>query len=1069
MPGYRRAYLVTTFILVTLYFALPTSPRALWTAIGCVSVVAIVVGVRVNRPRHALAWWLVGAGTATFIAGDTLFDVLSGPMGREVPFPSIVDGLYLCTYPLFAGGLLLFVRARNRNRDREALIDALIVAIGVALLVWVMLASPYVQDGSLNAVEKCFSIAYPLGDVLLLAVLARLSIGNRSRSSSLRLLTVGTLGLMASDVQFGLVNLNVSLQNLAYYGGIERGGPVEIGWVVFYVAWGAAALQPDMVELTEPVPDSTRVMSRKRLVLLASVSLVPPFVLLIQALVHDVHDVVVNALASTAIFWLVSMRLSGLVQAARESTQRENVLRRTGESFVGASSREEIYAAGARAISAMAQSTEDHRVLVAVPTDKVPRLVYDSEATDPAAPDGPFVADVEAALDTHGDELRRHRFAVTSSEFLGDALAARLGPDVPVLMAALSRSDAVDGLVVVAGVGVERPDFIDAVCAMTAQMALALESADLTEQVLQRKNDDHFRSLIQNASDMILVVDADLRVTYQTPSVRTVLGREPEDVMGRRVLELLSAADAPPASMLLRRARSAPARDHRSPTEPDAEWRLVDGNGLTRAFEVTCSNLLDDVHVRGLVLTLHETTERRALEERLTHAAVHDALTQLPNRTLFLDRVGHALLRQERHQERLAVMLIDLDDFKLVNDTRGHAAGDALLVAVTKRLRLAVRPEDTCARLGGDEFAVLVEGLESDDEAAQLAARILTGLSEPYGFGDEEPKARASIGLSTSALSTDPAELLMQADLAMYAAKESGKGTHEFYRPALQDLMQSRISKVRDLQHAFDEGQFVLHYQPVVDLPTGTVVGTEALLRWEHPERGLLLPGEFIDVVEQGELAVPLGQWVIETAIAQAVTWQPADGAGPLRRMNVNVAPRQLDDPGFVDGVIAALQLHGLAPAALTLEITERTLTLKEPQVVRSMQRLREIGVGLAVDDFGTGYAALGYLRRFPVSALKIDRSFVMDVETSADDRALVAAIIGIGENLGLTMVAEGIETQGQRETLVALGCMTGQGFLYAPGLPAAQAAAYIADQSASDLDLASLALVPVAFAPPAP
>ena len=1053
MPRWcRTTYLLVMVAVALVYFATPDPPRYLWTLIGCSSVAAIVAGILVNRPKHVLSWWLVAVGTATFIAGDTVYDVLTGPMGLQDPFPSVADVLYLCTYPLFAGGLLLFVRARTRDHDRQALIDALIITMGVGLLVWVFLVSPYVRDGTMTMVEKGFSIAYPLGDVLLLAVLARLLIGRGTVSLSLGLLTLGTAGLMASDVLYGLVQLN---------GVWETGGPVDLGWIIFYVAWGAAALQPDMVRLTEPVRLSPHVMSRARLVLLGSVSLVPPLLLFFETMTDDLHDVAVNALVSAVMFGLVTVRLSGLVQVARQSTQRENVLRRTGESLVGATSREEIYTASAQAIATMTQVDESPRVLVALRTDQLLRLVHDSAETDLGQPDGPTVTGFDDLVEGHGDELRDDYFVLTTSDRAGEMLRERLGPAVPVLVAALLRSGAVVGVVMVAGVEVERTDIIDAVCAMTAQMALALESADLTEQVLQRKNEAQFTSLIQNASDMILVVDADLRVVYQTPSVRTVLGHQTEEVSGRPVLDLVSSVDSPSASLFLRRARSAPPRDLSSAAEPDDEWLLLDAYGTQRAFEVTCSNLLEDPLVRGLVLTLHETTERRALEERLKHLAFHDALTQLPNRTLFLDRVTHALARQGRHRERLAVMLIDLDDFKMVNDTRGHAAGDALLIAVTDRLSRAVRPEDTCARLGGDEFAVLVEGLVDDEEAGQLAERILADLRQPFGFGDDELTVRASIGLTTSDYGADAAELLIQADLAMYAAKDAGKGKQEFYHPNLQDVMNTRISKVRDLHRAVDEGQFILHYQPILDLSSGCVVGTEALLRWQHPERGLVLPADFIDIVEEGDLAVPLGQWVIETAVEQAAAWQRVAGVGEPFRMSVNVAPRQLAAPGFVDVVTSALHLYGLPPSALILEITERTLTVKEPQVVRSMQQLKDIGVGLAIDDFGTGYAALGYLRQFPVSTLKIDRSFVNELETSTDNRALVAAIVNLGKTLGLSLVAEGIETSGQRDALVALGCLNGQGFLYAAGLTPEDVLDYIAARSVAGPDLAHLALSP--------
>ncbi|HYO41522.1 MAG TPA: EAL domain-containing protein [Nocardioidaceae bacterium] len=1050
-PWTRVTYVAVMALLGTLYFTLPNPPRYLWTLIGVCSVAALVAGVLVNRPRHRLPWWLVTAGTATFILGDTVYDVLTGPLGMVNPFPSVADVLYLSTYPLFAGGLLLIVRVRWHNRDRQAVLDALIITTGLGFLVWIFLAAPNARDSTMSLWEKAFSIAYPLGDVLLLAVMVRLLMGRGASSWALRLMTAGTLGLLLSDVLYGLLQLN---------GTWETGGPVDLGWLLFYAAWGAAALEPDMARLAEPVRHRAPVMTRTRLLLLGSVSLVPPGVLLVEVATQDLHDVAVNAVASGLIFVLVTARLSGLVHVARQSTQRESVLRRTGEALVGAASREEIYTACARAISTLTRAPDGHRVLVAVGLDGALRIVHDSV---PGAPldDAVTSGAWDDLLTSYGSDLRTRHFVLTTSDRAGSALRDRLGSGVPVLLAPLLRSREIAGIVVVSGVEVERSDVIDAVCAMAAQMMLALDSADLTEQVLQRKNEAQFRSLIQNTSDLILVIDDRWRVTYQTPSVCAVLGHEPEQVLGAPVLGLVSPPDVHHASVLLRRIGSTPRREHATPADPDGEWRLLDAAGKERAFEVTSSNLLDDPSVRGVVLTLHETTERRALEQKLKHLAFHDSLTQLPNRTLFLDRVEHALARQGRHRERLAVMLIDLDDFKEVNDTRGHAAGDALLVAVSQRLQRAVRPEDTCARLGGDEFAVLVEGLMADAEAGQLAERILSSLREPYGTNDDRLEVRASIGVSTSDYGSDAAELLMQADLAMYAAKDAGKGTHEFYRPSLHHVMQTRLSKARDLQRGLDEGQFVLHYQPIVDLLTGRTTGTEALVRWQHPEKGLVLPGDFIDVVEEGDLAVPLGRWVIETAVEQASAWQRVVD-GPGLRMAVNIVPRQLADPDFVPMVANALRTNGVAPGALVLEITERTLTTQEPQVMLSMEQLKNLGVGLAVDDFGTGYAALGYLRQFPVTTLKIDRSFVAGVDKSQGAHALVEAIIRLGETFQLDLVAEGIETTGQRDALIALGCLRGQGFLFTRPLPVDQATAFLvlgagAAEAPSEISASSL------------
>ncbi len=1040
MPSWcLRVYLSVTAACATLYFALPEPPRALWTVIGALSIVATVVGIRVNRPARTLPWWLVAAGLTAFVAGDTAYDVLTGPMGLENPFPSVVDVLYLCTYPLFAAGLLLIVRARGGPADRSALLDAVIVTIGLGLPIWVFVAAPYAVDTSLTVLERAVSLAYPLGDLLLLAVLARLVVGGGAGSTALRLLVLGTTGLLVSDVLYGLTQL---------HGSWETGGPVDLGWMVFYVAWGAAALQPDMVRLAAPLPQQEWSVSRVRLALLGTASLIPPAVLLLGALDGEARDVVVNALASATIFVLVVCRLSGLVEVARQSTAREAVLRRTGELLVGASGRDEILQVTASAISTMG-AQGPRRVLVALGPEEAPRLVLDSAASAVPDPTQP-VDDLHDLLVRHRAALDQHGFVLTTADLAGAVVAQRLGPGAPVLLVALSRGGRRPGVVAVTGEGVDRTEVIETVCAICAQCALALESADLTEQVLQRKSEQHFRSLIHNTSDIIVVVDADLRVGYRTPSMSSLLGRQADEVIGRPVLDLLHGADVPRASLLLHRVAKSVPDEALSRREPDDHWRLTDQAGDLRTFEVTCRNLLDDPFVSGIVLTLHDITERQALEADLKHMAFHDSLTQLPNRALFLDRVGQALARQGRHRERLAVMLIDLDDFKLVNDTRGHAAGDVLLVMVAQRIRETVRPEDTCARLGGDEFAVLVEGLVDDGEASQLAARIVAATSLPFDLGDGQPVAvRSSIGLSTSDYGSDPAELLLQADLAMYAAKDAGKGTYRPFQPALQEAVQTQLSMGRELQTAFEQNQFVLYYQPVVDLGTGRVMGTEALLRWRHPSQGLLLPGEFIELVESGELAVPVGAWVVEQAIAQAVAWQPFSSSAPALTMSVNVCSRQLADPGFVALVAESLRRHGLAPHALTLEITERLLTSQDPQIGATMAGLDDLGVGLAIDDFGTGYASLGFLRRFPVTTLKIGRSFVGGVDRDEEDRALVEAIVRLGETFGLELVAEGIETESQQAALVAIGCRLGQGFRFAPALSARDASAHIAISSA--------------------
>ncbi len=1006
MPRWSRpAYALGMLGLAAVYFALADPPRPLWTVIGVAAVAAMVVGIRTHRPDPAAPWWLLCGGTSTFVAGDATYDVLTGPLGRENPFPCAADVLYLGSYVLFAAGLLLLVRARSAGTDRGALLDALVVTVGFGLPAWMFLVEPYVEDASLSPLEKAVSVAYPFGDLLLLAVGARLLIAGGGRCRSLRLLALGVIGLLVADVLYGLTQLS---------GEWSTGTGADAGWVVFYATWGAAALDPEMARLSDPAARGTPSLTRRRLLLLALSSLVPPTLLTIEAsAAQDPVDTNVIAAASAALFVLVTARLDGFLVTGRRSAHREQAVRRAGESLVTASSRDEIYRATVAAVLDII-GAGDHRVLLAVPGRGGLWVVQDT---------GPGDAVDLTALLARCSAAAQHR------EY---ALADRDGvTGGPVLVVPLGRDGESPGVLVVLGSLVRRPGVIDAVCALASQAVLALNSRALVEQMLQQRSETTFRSLIQNATDVIIVVDADLQVAYQTPSVQAVLGYRPEQLRHRPVTALLTADDAERARLLLRRASEGP----HARAELTAEWQVRTADGQILRAEVTCRDLLDDPSVNGLVLTLHDVTQRRALEEELKYLAFHDSLTGLPNRGLFLDRVEHALRRRGRADERLAVMLIDLDDFKLVNDTRGHAVGDALLVAVGERLRRSLRAGDTAARLGGDEFAVLAEGLRTDGEAGLLAERVLAALREPYEIGDEPMVACASVGVATSGWGAKAAELLRQADLAMYAAKDAGKGTHEFFRPSLDDRMAARLQLRRDLERALERCEFVVHYQPVVLLGTGAIVGIEALVRWQHPSKGLVYPGEFIDAVEETDLAVPLGSWVLDRAVAQAATLRRGT-ADPALRVSVNVAPRQLRDPAFADMVAATLGRHGLPADALTLEITERMLAGEDAAIVAALGAMRDLGVSLALDDFGTGYSALAYLRRFPVNELKIDRSFVAGIERSADDHALVEAIIRLAQTFGLGLIAEGIETVGQRDALTTLGCATGQGYLYSRPIP---------------------------------
>ncbi len=429
----------------------------------------------------------------------------------------------------------------------------------------------------------------------------------------------------------------------------------------------------------------------------------------------------------------------------------------------------------------------------------------------------------------------------------------------------------------------------------------------------------------------------------------------------------------------------------------------------------------------------------------LQHRALHDDLTGLPNRSLLLDRVGQAARRLDRRPGTAALLLVDLDDFKTINDTMGHPAGDQLLVVTAQRLEAELRDVDTAARIGGDEFALLIESLEDTAEALTVADRIRRAIAQPCEVEGSEVRPHSSIGVVIMTGGDDsPAELLRNADLAMYAAKQAGKQRCETFKSEMHVNAIERAHLERSLRNAVQRDELALRYQPTIDLESGAVIGFEALIRWEHPERGLLSPGKFIPLAEETGIIVPLGRWVLRTACAQLRTWQRTD---PQRyaglSVAVNLSARQLERPGVVADVRYALEHTGLDPRLLVLELTESML-LGGEELLGRLVELRALGVRLAVDDFGTGYSSLAYLRQFPIDILKIDRSFVAGIVSRHADATLAATIIELGRMLELTTVAEGIEEPEQLELLRSLGCRVGQGFLIAEPLAADEVQAFL-------------------------
>jgi diguanylate cyclase (GGDEF)-like protein len=447
---------------------------------------------------------------------------------------------------------------------------------------------------------------------------------------------------------------------------------------------------------------------------------------------------------------------------------------------------------------------------------------------------------------------------------------------------------------------------------------------------------------------------------------------------------------------------------------------------------------------------MRDVTSRKALENELRHQAFHDALTGLANRALFEDRLAHALARARRDGQRLAVLFLDVDDFKTINDSLGHDAGDELLRAVALRIAGLVRAGDTAARLGGDEFAVLVE-LADQDSGEAIARRILDALSSPFTVGERILRVTASIGIAANDCDVRVQDVLRNADTAMYAAKDAGKNSFQVYDERMHRRALNRFELTVELQQAVERDQFELDYQPIVELETGRIAANEALVRWMHPTRGRLGPGEFIPLAEETGLIVPLGAWILRTACTQATEWQDAVPEHPAPRISVNVAPRQLHDAEFAEMVSRTLADTGLDPSLLVLEITESVLPEGDDATALQLVKLKALGVNIAVDDFGTGYSALSRLQRLPIDIVKIDRSFIAGMEEDRDKAELVRAIVNLGETLQLQVVAEGIEEHRQAEQLRAMRSHLGQGYLFSRPVAADQITQLLRDADGLD------------------
>jgi diguanylate cyclase (GGDEF)-like protein/PAS domain S-box-containing protein len=606
----------------------------------------------------------------------------------------------------------------------------------------------------------------------------------------------------------------------------------------------------------------------------------------------------------------------------------------------------------------------------------------------------------------------------------GEVLTQRkLGPPLPTL---LSLATIVDDGGTVSGV---------------AGVAQDLTPQKQAEQAW-RESEARFRALIHNVSDIIGITDVHGFIRYVNPAVERLLGVPPHSFEQTRFMDWLLEDDVESAITWF---RQAPGRRDGADA---AIFRLRHRDGTYRRLELLASDRLDDAAVRGIVITCRDVTERERLHDELQYRAFYDLGTGLPNRALFTDRLAQALVAAQRRKTSIGVLFLDLDGFKAVNDNLGHAAGDQLLATVAARLQMRLGMQDTAARFGGDEFTVLLEDLGATQSAVAIAEQLRAAITAPIAVAGQEITVRVSIGVTVRAPQSSPAQaddLLREADIALRQAKKDGKDRVVLFDAQMALWAQTQLRLERDLRSALERDELRVFYQPQIDLKTGAIDGAEALVRWQHPSRGLLPPSEFIPLAEETGLVIELDRWVLARACRDAAGWQPLSPDASAPSVSVNLSGRQFQRPGLVETVAAVLTATGLEPGRLCLEVTETALMTDIEEGIRVLLRLRALGVLLAIDDFGTGYASLSYLRRLPVDTIKIDRSFITGLAGSPRALRIVRAVTHLARTVGMDVTAEGVETVEELKMTRSLRCHRAQGYLFARPLPHADFLALLA------------------------